>query len=526
MKLQPALIFGENMVLQRQKPIPVWGRSVRGDLITVSLGEHTVTVKAGDHMQDEREVSGVWEAILPPMEACSEVSLSISSAKTREKVSFEHVAIGEVWLAGGQSNMEFWLEYDGQFEETAALPEDPDFRFFRYPQVNFAGCLEKDPYPDDGFWRSWGSREDRGFFSGPAAYMGLQLRKKLGVPVGIVGCNWGGSSAAGWCELGAIKETPALQSILTWQKEQEEKLDYRTYIEASEQPAPDPTAEIQTGLDKFMMGEGLLEFFQNMPEEMPPVIYSAYMYGPRSINAPGQLYTHMLTKVAPFALRGFIWYQGEEDDTCGRQAIYGELMKTMILSWRKLWKEELPFLQVELAPYGGPAPRVAAKDWPKMRQQQRSVTRQLKDVYDICIMDSGHPYNIHVRKKKPVGDRLALLALKHVYKDTKLLADSPSVLSCGREEDQVWISFADTGEGLVLREVPDEKGTLREVLEVFCDGKSVEARCEISEDTLRIYADEIKDADEITVCFCEMNYCTDPLFGSTGLPVFPFTVKL
>ena len=172
MKLRPALIFGEHMVLQRQKPIPVWGQSVRGDEITVTLGEVSVSTRAGDNRVSDAERSGLWEVTLPAMEACEKTSMTIASRITGETITFSDIAIGEVWLAGGQSNMEFLLKYDSQFEEMLEDPEDDLFRYFRYPQANFEGCLEKDPYPDDGFWRSFTSKEDRGFFSAPGAYMG------------------------------------------------------------------------------------------------------------------------------------------------------------------------------------------------------------------------------------------------------------------------------------------------------------------------------------------------------------------
>lgn len=107
MKLQPALLFGESMILQRRKPIPVWGRSVRGDVVTVTLGGNTASAVAE---------GGLWQVTLPPMEAAEGVAMTISSQITGEKVEFSNVAVGEVWLAGGQSNMEFLLKYDEEFE--------------------------------------------------------------------------------------------------------------------------------------------------------------------------------------------------------------------------------------------------------------------------------------------------------------------------------------------------------------------------------------------------------------------------
>ena len=124
------------------------------------------------------------------MEATEQTEMTISSQLTGESVTFHNVAVGEVWLAGGQSNMEFLLKYDEQAPEMLETPEDPGFRFFRYPQANFTGCLEMNPYPDDGFWRVWDTPENKGFFSGPSAYMGRKLRKAWA-------CLWALSASTG-----------------------------------------------------------------------------------------------------------------------------------------------------------------------------------------------------------------------------------------------------------------------------------------------------------------------------------------
>lgn len=130
MKLQPALIFGQNMILQRGIPIPVWGRSVRDDTVTVVLNGYTL------HTQAKR---GEWRVTFQPMEAVEDTSMTIASAATGERIEFGGVAIGEVWIAGGQSNMEFLLKYDEGADEMHNIPQDPMLRYFRYPQTSFLG---------------------------------------------------------------------------------------------------------------------------------------------------------------------------------------------------------------------------------------------------------------------------------------------------------------------------------------------------------------------------------------------------
>lgn len=509
MKLQPALIFGEHMVLQRSVPLPVWGRSVRNDTVTVTLGANSA---------QGTTVNGGWKVILPPMEACSRTSMTITSEKTGERIEFRDVAVGEVWLAGGQSNMEFLLKYDEEAEALFAEDEDPDLRYFRYPTANFTGCIEKDPYPEDGFWRRWTDRENKGMFSGPAAYMGRKLREALGVPVAFVGVHWGGTPAAAWTDMESLQANPALKPVLDWYRDELQKIDPLKYYAASDRPVPEQDERMRAMMDRFMMGIGLREFLEKGPPPMPPMDYTPYMPGPRSAVRPSGLYETMLCKTAPYAARGIIWYQGEDDDFRGWAGFYDESMKTLIRSWRTLWHAPLPFLQVELAPFCGMGP-TAAKQYFLMRENMRKAADALPDVHDVCIMDAGDEINIHVRKKRPVGERLALLARKYVYGEADLLADSPRARELVRENGRLRIRFSDAGDGLSLR------GSLDPLLHVFADGKEIGCTCAVDGDCLLVTAD-CAAASSVRVEYMQVNYCEAPLFSSAGLPAFPFVLEV
>ena len=509
MKLQPALIFGEHMVLQRSVPLPVWGRSVRNDTVTVTLGKYSA---------ESRTVNGAWEVTFPPMQACRQTSMTICSEKTGEMIEFRDIAVGEVWLAGGQSNMEFLLKYDEEADTFFEEKEDPDLRYFRYPTVNFNGCLEKDAYPEDGFWRAWTDRENKGMFSAPAAYMGRKLREALGVPVGFVGCHWGGTPAAAWTDAESLRSCPALRPVLDWHEQELRKIDLLKYYAASDVPAAEPGEQQRAMMDRFMMGIGLREFLEKGPPPMPPMDYTPYMPGPRSAVRPSGLYENMLSKVAPYALRGIIWYQGEDDDFRGWYGFYDESMKALIRSWRALWKAPLPFLQVELAPFAGMGP-TAAKQYFTMRENMRKAADALPDVHDVCIMDAGDEINIHVRKKRPVGERLALLARKYVYGETELLADSPRAAELVREGSLLRVRFADAGEGLIARSDPAS------LLRVYADGEQVPFTCSVEGSCLLIRADCGASAS-VRVEYMQVNYCEAPLFSSVGLPAFPFVLEV
>ena len=508
MKLQTAQIFGEHMVIQQGKPVPVWGRCAADDVITVKLNDTEVQAES---------VRGTWKAVLPPVSAGTGMKMTVTSALTGEQIIFHDVAAGEVWLAGGQSNMEFIMKYDVNAEAMKKTEEDKDLRFFCAPQVPFMGYEDKETCPDHGFWRQWDTEKNRIMFSAVGAYMGRYLRRELNVPVGIIGCNWGGTPASAWTDMQDIESHPELAPVLEEYRHNCEAIDWRRYIETSERPIPEPTPEQLAFTDRFMMGEDMTEFFRNM-ENMPrPDIsdWGTYPIAPRSATRPGGVYETMLKKIAPYAVQGVIWYQGEDDDARGWSAFYDKSMETMIGSWRKLWQEELPFLQVELAPFRGVGVP-GAKDYPGMRRRQHSVSETVKDVHDICILDLGEEFNIHPRRKQKVGERLARTALRYVYGREDVQMTFPQAYRAERDGDILTVYFRNTGKGLYV------SGDLTKELKVYSNDTELAYRPEIHEDSLVLHGD-FHVHEKLTVTFCDTNYCEDPLYGSEGDPAYAFT---
>ena len=502
------MIFGEHMVLQRAKEIKIWGKSVRNDTVTVKLHDQEAQVICAD---------GNWQVTLKPEEACEKTTLKVCSEKTSEVIEFNDVAIGEVWLAGGQSNMEFLMKYDVDLKDTLKLPDDDLLRFFRYPQVNFTGLLEIADFPDDGFWRKWDKEENRIFFSAVGAYMAMGLRKKLGVPVGIIGCNWGGSPASAWCEMEDIKNNKAMAPILKWHEDACNNTDWAKYIPASEVKPLPPTPEQKEFENRFMMGEDMTEFFKNFdPSKLPKLDYAPFDLGPRSVVRPAGLYETMLKKIAPYAIKGAIWYQGEDDDARGWYDFYDESMKTLITGWRKLWGYEFPFYQIELAPFQGIG-ATGAKKYDLMRHQQHKAMEALNDVYDVCILDAGEQFNIHPRRKKMVGERLERIVMKHTYGDESLTADCPEAVSAERKDDKIIITFRNSAEGLCI------KGDLREELNVLVDNEHSDYEYEVSNDQLVITGKFDKPA---VVEYCEKNYCVARIYNSEGNPAYGFRYEV
>ena len=165
-----------------------------------------------------------------------------------------------------------------------------------------------------------------------------------------------------------------------------------------------------------------------MFESAETVSPAAYI-GPWHEQRPAGLYHHMLRTICPYSIKGVIWYQGESDEK--HPEIYADMMEGLIRCWRSDWNDPFPFLMTQLAPFGEVVGN-GGREYPKIREQQDKVTNRLKDVFCASIGDVGDLYDIHPKEKKPVGERLALLARGHVYHEN-LLCDAP-VLCEGKLE--------------------------------------------------------------------------------------------
>ena len=506
MKLKPAMMFEEHMILQQNKTIPVWGTSANNDEITVVL--NGVTKKTNTK-------NGDWYVEFEPMHFNFKTSMTISSKKTDEVITLNDVAIGEVILAGGQSNMEFLMKYDFDYEEVKTYKADHDLRFFAYPQTSYIGFLEKESVGDFGYWRTFEELEDRGMFSAVGAYCGIVLREKLNVPVGIISCNWGGTPATAWINILDIKANEKLKPVLDWQEKANKNTHWQSYIESAFKRLPEPTPEALEFMEKFMMGADLSGFLKDGPPPMDPDLYNSYMPGPLSCIRPAGLYDLMLSKVAPYPISSVIWWQGEDDDARDWVDFYDESMKTLIESWRKLWKQNLPFFQVELAPFRGKGV-TGAKKYDVLRHKQFAATAALDNAYDICILDAGEEFNIHPRHKKIVGNRLANMVLKYAY-GLDINADCPLIRDANRTSNSIELYFDNTYGEIKITD------KIKKYLFVKDGENNLDYEVSVNKDILVLTG---KFDNRVTIEYCETNYCEASIFNAEGNPVFGFKVEI
>lgn len=503
-----ARIFGDNMVLQRDKPVKVWGECERPQTIRVFVD--------GREAASTQAARGAWQVTLPAIEARRSLVLRVAGENEEEALTFRNVAVGDVWIAGGQSNMEFPLEFDAEGKQAIAGADNPDIRFYDCPKIKFEGQAELDDMSAYGFWRPC-DRANAPFYSAVGFYFANKIYERYQVPIGIAGCNWGGTTASTWLDESYLAADDRLSVYLQEYEAALQNLDLAAY-NAAERKA------WESGKRPL-----LLKYMRYIKKHTPetflyPLVTAIFKatrrnplpVGPRSENRPGGLYHMMVETIAGYTARGVIWYQGEADDV--KAGLYARLFSAVIRCWRAAWEDDLPFLFVQLAPYERWF-SLYASDFTLLREQQQAVSKSVDGAYMISIMDAGSRLDIHPKRKRPVGERLALLARGKVYGET-ILCEAPEAMGVQVQDDRLAIPFTNAGDGLFV------KGSALKSLEVLVDGKEVkDPIVSIDHDTVWIKIDGLRAARALEVRFAYRNYAEVNLYNSADLPAKPFRWK-
>ena len=238
---------------------------------------------------------------------------------------------------------------------------------------------------------------------------------------------------------------------------------------------------------------------------------------PQSI--PGSLYEHMVKTIAPYGIRGFLWYQGEsDDDTPGMNVYYKDMLSGLISDWRTLWKDDtLPFMIVQLPGFEKWMDNNKPNEYPIIRQCQQETADTVENVHLCSISDAGEQLDIHPKNKKVVGERLALLARKYAYGE-EILADAPRIESVTREKNVVTITWANAGDGIKV------KGDVIECLHVFA-GEEEKAYIFATEGNKLILNVEQAEEEPLKVKFAKTSWYLVNVYNSADIPAIPFEVE-
>ena len=496
--MRTAAVFSDFMVLQREKPIAVWGDGRDGVRVTVTLGGHSASCIIRN---------GKWRVTLPPMPAADHLTMTVRSGAVC--VRFREVAVGEVWLCGGQSNMEFEIRNELHGKEVlSALTPDCGVRYYYTPkQQMFDENFERTERSSG--W-STASPESAGAWSAVGLYCALEMQKKLGVTVGLIGCNWGGTSAAAWIPRETLEAHPALHpylddydSAVRGKTAEEHIREYDEYAVFQ--------ADWHSRYEALMQAEPAVTWAEAQ-ERLGASRYPGPM-GPKNPLRPCGLYETMLMRVCPYTLRGFLYYQGESDDH--RPETYAELLEALICRWRADWGEDtLPFLNVQLPMFRYPE-EPERMYWCLIREAQASVCRKLRNTALAVLTDCGELGNIHPADKTAVGHRLALLALCHVYGMLpEHAAEAPAYLSSYVSGSTLTVQTVHAEEGFVLTGEPAGFELCG------ADGVWHPADAVLMPDRITLTAAAVPAP--AAARYAWRNYTEVTVFGRNGLPLAPF----
>ena len=385
----PALI-SDNMVLLQDSKANVWGTADAGEKVTVTLGDRKASATADEN--------GKWSVKLEGLAPGTGKEMTVAGKNT---LTVENVAIGEVWLASGQSNMQMAVNESMNAGQEIAAAKFPDIRVFTVTRIG-----SKTPLDDcTGKWEI-ATPETAGHFSAAGYFFSRELHQKLKQPVGLIHASWGGTPCETWIPESGMKSNAKFGDH--WRK----KL---AAYPAAKEAYDKRLAEHKEAAEKAKA--------EGKPAPRPP----REPDGPESLNAaPSGLYNGMIAPVAPYTIRGALWYQGESNagpNNRGNMDLYGQLFPTMILSWRYESSKaqgiprdeaEFPFLFVQLANYFPRQEQPADSYWAQIREAQTG-TLEIPRTGMALAIDIGDENNIHPKNKQEIGRRLSLCALAQVY---------------------------------------------------------------------------------------------------------------
>lgn len=477
--LQLASVFTDNAVLQRGQAVPVWGKAEPGQNVVIKFAGQEQTATTGK--------DGRWVARLDPLSVSAKgQTLTAKAAGDSKSVSIQNVLVGEVWVCSGQSNMAFGLGGSVNGKATIAAAGDDQLRLF-------AARAQATDEVQESIGGSWtvDSPQTAGGFSAVAYYFGKALRKKLGVPVGLIRSAVGGTVAEAWTAREELEKNPTLVPLFA---QQQQRVDaYAKAIEAYKKREPELLKKYEAAAKKAK------DASTRAPRKPTPPRDPS-----KSKNRPTGLYNGSIVPLQPYAIKGAIWYQGESNSSRGEQ--YRTLFPAMISSWRRAWGQgDFPFLFVQITPHRAMSPEV--------REAQRATTETTQNTAMAVTVDIGHPTDIHPKQKQPIGERLALAARALAY-DEVIEYSGPTYDSMSVDGNQVTLNFKHVGGGLVAKD-GDLKGFV-----VYGKDKEAAGTAKISGDTIVVSSDEV--SDPVGVRYGWVNVPNVNLYNKAGLPASPF----
>jgi sialate O-acetylesterase len=471
-------LLADHMVIQRGLPVHVWGMATPQEAVSVTFRGETKSGTADD--------LGRWSIYLSPGEAGGPFQLSIKATNT---IVLNDILVGDVWVASGQSNMEFPMTGLVNAEAEIAAAQYPKIRLFQvnqrpadYPQENVETKAEA---------KTWApcTPESVAKSSAVAYFFARNLQQKIGVPIGLIETFWGGTPAESWTSLRSLSADASLMPVFSARAKTVDSQS-TTVLQLQREETQLQQAIAQATADG-----------QPIPSRQWHPNFAAW--------APAALYNGMIAPLTPFAIRGVIWYQGEANSGPDRAPLYARLFQTMIRDWRSAWGEgDFPFLFVQIANWNTTPEAL----WPEVRDAQRKVLA-LKSTGMVVTIDIGDPIDIHPKNKQDVGLRLSLAARAIAYGE-KIEWSGPLYRQLTQEDHALRVWF-DHAAGLMA------KGGAATGFEIAgTDGKYSPAEAKIEGASVVVSSATVAAPVSVRYAWAANPSCN--LFNKDSLPASPF----
>ena len=474
------VVLSDGVVLQRHLPIHIWGSAAPGESVTVSLKQQSKATAA--------DFTGRWHIYLSPEEAGGPFELVVKGTNT---LVLHDVLIGDVWIASGQSNMEFPMQGWGSTPKQAAA-DIPNANLPLIHLLHTEHAYADHPLDDLSKPAKWlaCTPESVKNFSAVAYYFIRNIAEHEKIPLGVIEADWGGTPAEAWTSLDALSSNAGLMPIFAARAHMMDK-----WVDDVELIGPHED-ELRAQAKAKGLPEPLFEWHPD----------------PHSW-APSDLYNAMISPLTPYAIHGVIWYQGESNSKLDRGPYYAELFQTMIRDWRRHWGiGDFAFLYVQISAFKSNE----LESWPLVRQAQLE-TLTLRNTAMAVSIDVGNPDDVHPTDKLTVGSRLALAARVLAYGE-HLEYSGPLIRQVTREEKalRLWFTHAESFQvgpkGWCGFEVAGR------------DGKYAPATPKVDGTQILVSSPQVEAP--VSVRYAWQNSPECPFFNQAGLPASPFQASL
>ena len=481
-------IFSDHMVLQRDRPVPVWGKADPGENVTVSFGGKVLKARA--------DARGRWEVKLPAMKWNAQAQ-ELSAKGAKNEVTVKDVLVGDVWLVSGQSNSEMsfgWGILNGDAEKAKAV-NFPNIRAVKFDHV-----VSMFPMDGEPCCRKWqvATKDTLNGITAEGYFMVRELNEKTGIPMGILDDNWSGCRIEPFVNDAGLDMVPELKS----QHDQLNQL----------------RADVIAWADRILEARKTGDFggVGSFPDNC---IWT------RQYNA-------MIAPIVKFPIAGATWYQGCSNGGEGME--YARKLQALAGGWRKAWGYEFPFYIVQLASFTDKTTDPAGGNgYARIRNAERVAAQSIIPKSGLAVaIDIGNAKDIHPKNKFDVGHRLALWARRDVYGEKDLVPSGPLYKEMKVEGSKARISFEYVGSGLMAADkgpdtpgvapVPSADGVLKGFAIAGGDRKWYWAKAVIEGGEVVVSADEVKDPVAVRYAHRANPMGDCNLYNKEGLPASPF----